>query len=172
MRASMLCGVLVLGAIGCGAPATVDLLRIGFGGGLGAPPIQVDSDCSNGGCAELPALTGQLTYDADIASTAEDYVEILQYRVDYQLAAPNDQVAMPYFAGHLSLMVPVGETLDFNVAAAADRQRDLIRTRLPGQSVSGTATLMLAGYDLKNEQVFPKAEFEIFFGDFVDESTP
>lgn len=165
--AHIVSGALLAAAIGCAPPPTAELLTIGFGGGYGAPPIQLDVDCSNGGCAEPPLLTGHLTYQADIASSAEDYVEILQYRVDYKLLAPHDLVAMPYFAGHLSLLVPVGEVGEFNLAAASDRQRAAIRARFGDDPVSGTATLMLAGYDLNNEQVFPKVDFEIFFGDFV-----
>lgn len=166
-RAHIVSGILLFAAFGCAPPATEQLLEITFGSGIGAPPIQLDVDCSNGGCAEAPTLTGLLTYNADVASSAEDHVEILQYRIDYQLTAPNDLIAMPYFAGHLAFKLPVGESAEFSVAAAADQQRDFIRTRLPGQAVAGVATLMLGGYDLNNEQVFPRATFEVFFGDFV-----
>lgn len=166
-RAHTVSWIFLFAAFGCAPPATEKLLEITFGSGSGAPPIQLDVDCGNGGCDAVPALTGLLTYNADVASSAEDQVEILQYRVDYQLAAPNDLIAMPYFAGHLAFELPVGESAEFSVAAAADRQRDFILERLPGQAVAGTATLMLAGYDLQNEQVFPRAQFEIFFGDFV-----
>lgn len=156
----------------CGPSATEDALAITFGSGAGAPPVQVDVDCLNGGCESIEELAGELTYSDEEATAVDAEVEILQYRIDYALAAPHDDVDLPYFAGHVALTVKVGETVGFNVVAAGEKQRQFILARYPDDQLRGTATLTLAGYDQQNEQVFPRADFDIYFDDFVAEVAP
>jgi len=66
-------------------------------------------------------------------------------------------------------VVPVGETVSFNISAAGEAQRSFVGARTD-EPVSGVATLTLAGYDHQNEIVLVTADFEVVFGDFTTET--
>lgn len=158
---SLVVSVMALSA--CDEAAGLD---VSFGSGQYAPPVQVDTRCDNGGC-ETPAY---LEVEVSIGGEprADAVVEILQYRVDYDLAGVGEEV--PFFAAATILTVSAGTPATFNVLAAGDRQRDWILTEFGYESLEGTAKLTLAGYDQDDEVIMADARFDIGFGDFQDDS--
>jgi hypothetical protein len=163
----MIVGVAALATTGCQNPDTSSMLSITFGPGEFAPPVEVDSNCSNGGCDGLEELEARLTFDQQgfVSGTAQ--VEILEYRVDYSLYGLDTDKQPPYYAGLTDVLVDVGSTADFNVRAAGTRQRDWVALRYGTEQLDGTGTLTLAGYDQLNNLVHVEADFDISFGDFV-----
>jgi len=169
----MIVGVSALTATGCQSPDTSSMLSITYGSGEFAPPVEVDTNCDDGGCDGLEQLQATLNFDQQgfVSGTAQ--VEILQYKVEYglyDLAADNQP---PYYAGVTTVVVNINDSVDFNVRAAGSNQRDWIRARYGDRQLDGTATLTLAGYDQLNQVVQVSSDFDISFGDFVtDGATP
>lgn len=169
----LLCTVLSLTALssaGCEPAPTSELLRITFGSGEFAPPVEADTLCANGGCDGFEQLEAQLEFDSDGAFISGDaYVEIAQYRVDYDLAGVDDEDQPPYYANETSVLCDVDETVTFNVLTVGQVQREFVRSRFGTQAIDGTGTLTLAGYDHRNAIVQVEASFAISFADFVDD---
>lgn len=161
-------GIAALGVTGCEPSDTSDQLRITFGAGEYAPPVEADTLCSNGGCDGFEQLEAQLDFDSGGSFTSADaYVEILQYKVEYRLYEVDEQP--PYFASETSVICNIDEPVTFNVLTVGQAQRDFIRSRLGTDQFDGTATLTLAGYDQRNGVVEVDADFTISFADFVDD---
>jgi len=153
-------------ALACEPPPTEELLAITFGAGAKAPPVELDVDCEDGGCMGLVELEVQLTFETHEYSTIEAMVKIVQYRVDYHVGAPYDDLEVPYFSGNTSVALAIGDTTSFNIVVAGDTQREFLRPRIGERQAEGRATLTLAGYDHNDELVMPAADFDIFFDDY------
>lgn len=157
-------------AAGCEPPPTSELLYITFGSGELAPPVEVDTLCDNGGCDGLEQLEAELHFQDHDLLNPDAQVEILQYQVQYDLFAFDEEAegeALPFYANLTSVRVDLGESTAFNVRAAGERQRDWVRSRFGSDQVDGVGTLTLAGFDHRNEVVQVDVEFDIAFGDFV-----
>jgi len=150
---------MVITLFGCADEAK---LSITFGTGQYGPPIGVDTRCDNGGCEGPVQLEVQVSVEAKDHPNAA--FEILQYRVDYDLSGVEEQV--PYFAGVTSLNVSADTPATLNVHAAGERQREWVLSRYGYDSIDGTATLTLAGYDQDDKVITSEAPFDIQFGDF------
>src|SRR5512140_3617391 len=86
----------LLGA-GCELTPTEDLLSISFGTGASAPPIEVDTLCGNGGCDQAAEIEAVLAYDDDGTVEDDAELEVLQYRVDFEMGGVTETV--PFYAG-------------------------------------------------------------------------
>jgi len=163
-------GITALGVTGCQPSETSDQLRISFGTGEFAPPVEADTLCSNGGCDGFEQVEAQLDFDSGGSFTSSDaYVEILQYRVDYDLAGVDDEEQPPFYANETSVICNIDEPATFNVLTVGQTQRDYVRSHFGTEQIDGTATLTLAGYDHRNGVVQVDANFAISFADFVDD---
>jgi hypothetical protein len=149
---------------GCG---DAEVLVVTFGTGKYAPPVEVDTRCDNGGCDGSEQIEVRIKVEDD-APGSDAEVEILQYRVDYSLFSVEGEV--PYYANVTSVRVAAEEPAEFNVRAAGQRQRDRITSQFGYDQIDGIGTLTLAGYDQDNEIVLAEAQFDILFGDFVDDT--
>lgn len=169
----MIVGIAAFATAGCEPVPVSDLLRITYGSGEHAPPVLVDVNCNNGGCDGLEQLEAELTFEEGTGFIPSDAtVEILQYRVDYDLDGLEVEEQPPFYAGVTTVLVTVGETVTFNVRAAGQRQRDWMLSHFGADQFDGEATITLAGYDHRNEIVFADAPFDISFGDFVTGESP
>jgi hypothetical protein len=127
-------------------------------------PVNVDTDCGNGGCGGQERIAATLGFDRDSYVAEDTRVQFEQYRVEYDL--PDIEPDVPYFASPLDLVVTPAETTTFYFYAAGQTQRDFVREAAGGEPAQGTARLTLAGYDDQDEQVFLEKGFDISFADF------
>jgi hypothetical protein len=127
-------------------------------------PVKIDTNCDNGGCSEDEDITARLAFDSDSTLAEETAVEIEQYQVEYTLTGLSEPVH--YFAAPLSLTVTLDKDGTFSFCPAGYAQREAIYQAVGNKTVSGEATLRLAGYDDQNEVVIIEKHFEISFGDF------
>ncbi len=160
--------VCFLGLAACQPSSVSDQLFITFGSGENSPPAQIDMDCETEDCDGSEVVGVEVTWGAASSAPEDATVELEQYRIDYYLPALGDE-EVPYFAGVLSAVVPVGETVSFNVRAAGEPQREFVRARTD-DPIDGVATITVAGYDHRNEIVQVSADFEVVFGDFSVET--
>ena len=137
-----------------------------LGSGQGAAAVDVDTRCENGGCDSLEQVEASVSIDAH--GHADAAIEILQYRVDYDLVGVAEQV--PYYASETNLTVSADTAATLTVNAAGERQREWIIARFGFDQLQGTATLTLAGYDQDDNVKQAEAEFAIRFGDLEDGS--
>jgi hypothetical protein len=150
----------VLFAAVCGCNVAVDM-SVTLGSGGHAAPVHVDTRCQNGGCGAADQLEVHVSVQSD--DIPNPAVEILQYRVDYDL--PDVLELVPYYASATSVDVSAEAPATFNVRAAGERQREWI---VSGgyDRIDGTGTLTLAGYDQDDKVRTAEASFDIVFGDF------
>jgi len=161
----------VLFTVGCEPPASEDLLLITFDDSENAPPLDIDVVCVNGGCEPLD-LTATLTFQEDdlLLGTAE--VEILQYKVEYDIEDDPEVEEPPPYANYTSVLVPLGESSSFSVVAVSQAQRDWVYDEYGSELIDDAfGVLTLAGFDHLNEVVEVDAQFAVRFGDFVTEGT-
>jgi hypothetical protein len=154
---SFIAMVIALSGSGCGGAIELDVSVT-----EPATRVEVDTRCDNGGC-DVPA---QVEVEVSIKNDDQPgaTVEILQYRVDYDLIDAEGQV--PFHAGAARWSVGAGTPATFLVPAAGQRQREEILTLFGYVRVDATGTLTLAGYDQDDEVVTGAAQFAIGFGDF------
>jgi len=158
----------VLFTVGCEPPTSEDLLLITFDDSANAPPVEVDVVCINGGCDPLD-LVATLTFEQHDLLSSSAEVEILQYKVEYDIASDAEAEEPPFYANYTSVLVALGESASFTVVAVGQSQRDWVFEEYGGGTIdSAIGRLTLAGFDHKNEVVEVDAQFAIRFGDFVD----
>jgi len=162
-------GLAALGVTGCEPAATSDFVRITFGAGEFAPPVEADTLCSNGGCDGFEQLEATLNFDSGASFMSSDaYIEILQYRVLYDMGGDEEEQP-PFYSNETSVICHLDEPVTFNVLAVGQSQRDYVRSHFGTEQVDGTATLEIEGYDHRNGFVTASANFAISFADFVDD---
>lgn len=133
------------------------MLALGDGGGA----LLVDTTCevTCGGEDQISVL---IDYP-DRQYIEDEVIELVQYRVDYDVPLVPGEI--PYFAGTLGVSLAPGNGTTLALTAAGSRQRDFVGERVGGDNVAGTATLTLAGYDWDDAQLLIEGEFDIRFGD-------
>ncbi|MBN2526783.1 MAG: hypothetical protein JXR76_10335 [Deltaproteobacteria bacterium] len=127
--------------------------------------VQLDTICENGGCDTLNAVQFTLALDAANASSENDTVQFLQYRVDYQL--PQLKKKIPFFAAPLDIVLSKGDETVFNIQIAGSKQRALVFNQVGGREVNGIARVTLAGYDELDDRVNFEFTFHVALGDFI-----
>lgn len=125
----------------------------------------IDVNCDTDTCAgDAVSFTLDLSQHLAWPSGAE--AELLLYRVDYSL----DSGEVPFFADEISLLLAPGESATFELALAGLDQRNTIG-RSTDHSVSGEATITLAGYDPANVSVEVSTTIPIQFEDVIGDSS-
>jgi len=150
-------GVLMLG---CDAKSTADRLQLTLGAEGG--PVSVDTTCAET-CGGNDQLALHVAYSDDLYPPQET-IELLQYRIDYDLRGAS-KVKLPFFAGKTRITLIPGGSADVSLAAAGSAQRALALENHPTETLAGTATLSVAGYDWDNAEVVVTATFDIEFSD-------
>ena len=139
----------------CSDPGSSDRLTVEL---ASLNPIVVRFDCAT----QCPKSTVALTIDyPGAAYNPADTLQLLQYRVDYDLDDVGVQV--PYYAEPLSLVVKPNEMQDVMLLAAGDAQRARLARELDATSAIGDARLQLAGFDWDNRHVFIDLDFKVQF---------
>jgi hypothetical protein len=166
---SLALGVLMLG---CDAKSTADRLQLTLGAEGG--PVTVDTSCAKT-CGGNDQLALHVAYSDDLYPPQET-IEFLQYRIDYDLydRRGGSKVKLPFFAGKTRLTLIPGGSADVSLAAAGSAQRALALEKHAKETLAGTATLRVAGYDWDNAEVVVTATFDIEFSDLgaADASNP
>lgn len=159
-----LVGLGVLWVAGCGSDSAAErlLVELDTGGG----PVQVDSACAEA-CGGADQIAVTIEYPRK-QYRDDEIVEVLQYRVDYNLAHISRQ--MPYFAGTVSVGLAPGDSAGVVLTVAGTEQRDYVHAAVGGDPVGGTATLSFAGYDWDDGQFTTESEFDIRFSDLANGS--
>jgi hypothetical protein len=150
--------LILLCALGCDPEPVEEDLRVRF---PDASRVEVDVDCG-GGCGGTSRLGVEIEYDAEFRPDDET-VELLQYRIDYELDGLDEQP--PFFADEQGIALTPGDVVSFDVTPAGPAQREFVREQADGESVSGVATITFAGYDYDDAQIFIEADFPIRFSD-------
>lgn len=125
---------------------------------IGGVPAIVNTSCGGGECA-IP-IDAALVMESSESLPEDASIEAKQYRIDYQLAGIEPP---PFFAEELDLVVIKGSSQAFRMLPAGETQRSYVIDRLKGESVSGQATVTVAGWDDLNETVELTAVFDITF---------
>jgi hypothetical protein len=121
--------------------------------------LTVDDVCIPS-CAGGDSVTVNVAYAA--AKTAQQgSVQLSQYRVDYALPGVS---GVPFFAGPTEYNLEPGKGQSADLLVVGEAQRAFVDQATGGQSLTGTATLELAGYDFDNRQVFVSTTFNVTFG--------
>ena len=111
-----------------------------------------------GSSCQSTTLALQLDYPTG-SYTERDTIELLQYRVDYDLT--DQTLEIPYYAEPLAVVVKPGDTRALTLTVAGRAQRKVLEQALAGATASGSATLQLAGYDWNDRQVFIHQTFAV-----------
>jgi hypothetical protein len=156
-----LLGALAL-VVGC-ADRT-EFTTIEFKGGV---PAVVNTSCGGGECA-IP-IEAALVMQSSESLPEDASIEAKQYRVDYELAGMEPP---PFFADELDLVVVKGSSQAFTMSPAGETQRSYVIDRIKGDSVSGQATVTVAGWDDLNNTVEVTAVFDITFAAIETEEEP
>lgn len=159
-------GSLLAVLVGCEPVRTADYLQITFGG-----PAQVDVACANGGCETLDTVAVTVTWTEDPLFLADDTIEIAQYRIDYVVPGIEE---IPFYAGYTTQYLTPGATVTFDVPVVGGTQRELLGDAIgAGETVTGSATLTLGGWDHQGEVIGDdvdvaegQASFQVLFSDF------
>jgi hypothetical protein len=160
------CGALVLA--GCGGDAVAD--RLSFNLDTGGGPVQVDTQCGTF-CGGGDQVAVRIDYASERARSDET-IEILQYRVDYDLSYDSLR-GVPYFAGTMGVALGPGDSTTVVLTVAGTEQRKYVAEIAGGDPASGTATLTFAGYDWDGEVFETESTFDIRFAEIPDGvSTP
>ena len=148
-------------ALGCGSDSAAERLVLALGDGGGV--LLVDTTCE-ATCGGDDQIAVRIDYP-DRQYVDDEVIELTQYRVDYDVRlVPGD---IQYFAGMLGVSLAPGSGTTVTLTVAGTEQRKYVREHIDDEIVAGTATLMLAGYDWDNAQVFVEREFDIRFGDLA-----
>ena len=150
------------GLLGCGK-TTADVATLS----LDDADVSIDSRCPDESCQDdAPVLSISIPEDITVGSSAS--LELVQYRVDYSLPDITGGDAVPFFAEALSAeTIAFSETLDVDLTAAGDKQRDYVYDLVGGDVTSGTATLTLLAYDEVDALVELSLEFDVTFADYT-----
>lgn len=131
-------------------------------GGTILVDINCDTDSCSGDAISFDlGLTEHLSWGSDAAA------EFLVYRVDYALDSGSE---LEFFADESSISVSSGGTTSFDLAIVGNDQRSALGISTDN-TVSGEATLTLAGYDPLNESVEVSTTFPVQFKDVVGDTT-
>jgi hypothetical protein len=162
-------GLAMLFTIGCEPPATGDQLVITFDDDENAPPLDVDLLCY-GECDPVE-LTATLTFKEHDLLPEDAEVQIVQYKVEYDLSDEEGAEEPPFYANLTSVLVNMGESASFTVVAVGQRQREwVLQNYGPNLIDQGIGTLALAGFDHMNEVVEVDVTFSpIRFANFDDD---
>ena len=147
-----------LSLIGCDPQDAEDRLVLSVGDGSA---VRVDTFC-NPSCSGTDTIEVSLDYPREAYREAET-IELLQYRVDYRLSDVGGKT--PFFAGVISVVLSPGDGDDLTLKIAGNAQREHVAEEVGGDAVSGTATLMLTGYDWRDSWVTIESDFPIRFAD-------
>ena len=90
-----------------------------------------------------------------------DTIELLQYRVEFSLDSALGDV--PYYAGPLALVIAPDDSQELKLTAAGDAQRAHVAQTSGEKTVSGEATVTLAGSDWDDRQVLVSTTFDVRF---------
>lgn len=152
-----------IGLTGCEGPDTAELLTMTIGG-----PVLVDTFCDGGICGGTEWATATLTFTDNLLLSTTARVEFQQYRIDYDFSDATPPVEMPSFSESTWGFAAVGKDNPFDFRPASDTQRNYARNSIDSDAtLSGTATLHLAGYDQKNAIVEISQSFPIQFLDLL-----
>lgn len=159
-----LAGLGVLWAAGCGSDPAAErlLINIDTGGG----PVQVDTACGTT-CGGSDQIAVTIRYP-NKQYRDDDIVELLQYRIDYNLAFVKE--GMPYFAGTVNVALAPGDSASMVLTVAGTAQRKYVAKEVGSDPVGGTATLKFAGYDWDDGQFTTESEFDLRFADLANDS--
>lgn len=158
-------------ALACEPPPTEEQVEIAVSG----DPVLVDVDCDADACGGTSTVDVEVTFEEHPLISDEAELELLQYRVDYDVPDLAEGEEIPYFASdRINLVVLVGEPASATLDVAGTTQRAWADSRLPNEEVAGTAVVTLAGYDHRNAIVELQSEpFDVRFDDYVvEEPTP
>ena len=128
----------------------------------------VDTYCANGGCEDDDVLECMISLDAQTAVAENDSVQLLQYRVDFQI--PQLNTVVPFFAAPLDVNLQKGDETTVDIRMAGIRQKEFILQQVGRGPVSGVSRVTLAGHDEMEEVVFYKFNVNIAFGDFISDA--
>lgn len=158
LRSSPRALVLALMATGC-TPVPTDLVSVALSDGTS---VELDSSCI-GDC--IDEVTLQVTFEEHLAVDLDEQVEFLQYKVDYAI----EGVTITSFADETSLTVGTASTGFVDFLPASWIQQDEVYEAVGGDPISGTATVTLAGYDWRNENLLVSTSFEVSFEDLAED---
>jgi hypothetical protein len=147
-----------LSLVGCDSDAAEDRLVVTVGDGS---TVNVDTFCDPS-CSGAESIEVSLDYPREAYREAET-IELLQYRVDYQLSDVGGDT--PFFAGLISVVLGPGDGDDLTLKVVGNAQREHVVEEVGGDAVSGTATLKLTGYDWSDSWVTIEHDFPIRFAD-------
>lgn len=125
----------------------------------GSDAVELQFGCA-AACPEA-SVALVLNYPESTGWHEADTIQLLQYRVDYQIAG--SKLELPYYAEPLSLVIKPDELRPLTLMAAGDAQRAKLEDALGSARASGRASLQLAGYDWDNRQVFVEVDFDVQF---------
>ncbi len=145
---------------GC-SPAFSDYADLSADGGT----ILIDVNCDTETCSG-DAVSFTLSLSEHLAWGSDGQAEFLLYRVDYAL----DSGELDFFADEASITVAPGGSTTFQLAIAGNDQRTAIGTSTD-DSVSGEATITLAGYDPSNASVQISTTIPIQLMDVIGDSS-
>ena len=162
-------------ALSCEPPPTEEQVAIS----VVDTPVEIDVDCDDAGaCGGAEQVEVDVTFTEHDLIDDEAVIELMQYRVDYDVDELEGQ-EMPFFAenfGETGVEIAAGETVTVTVSVAGTTQRAWADSRLPNEEIDGTATITFAAYDHRN-LLFEVASdpFEVRFDDYApaeDTGTP
>lgn len=82
---------------------------------------------------------------------SEDQVELLQYRVDYDI--PDLRAKVPFFAAETAITLRPGGRVQISLPLVGRKQRSALTSGVTQLPMEGLVTLTLAGYDPQNENL-------------------
>ncbi|MEZ4241429.1 MAG: hypothetical protein R3F59_35815 [Myxococcota bacterium] len=152
--------LVVLVVAGCEVPPAEELIRFKIGD---TALVDIACDPESGECQGDEVVDGVLDYKAALSVTQLS-AEFLQYEVTYDLG---DYASPPAFASPTEITAISGTVRRFSLRAAGIEQRDWMAAYYPQESIVGTATMTLYGYDHKDQIVSVKTKFDVKFADFT-----
>ncbi len=127
--------------------------------------VLIDINCDTDTCSG-DDVGFTLSLSEHLAWGADGQAEFLLYRVDYAL----DSGEVAFFADETSITVEPGGSVSFDLALVGNDQRTDVGITTDS-SVSGEATVTLAGYDPSNASVQVSATIPVEFQDVIGDAT-